>query len=1339
MSPYLSEADLEAATLEWFRELGYEVQEASAVAPESLASERHSHQDVVLEGRLRQALLHLNPDVPDEAIDEAVRRVSRRDAPSLTLNNEAFHRLLCEGVAVEVAQEGQVRGKHLRLFDFTSPDDNDFLVLNQFDVVDTASGTGHARRLDVVVFVNGLPLAVLELKNPEAEEADVWTGYDQLQTYKRDLPSLFAYNEVLVSSDDVEARLGSLTSPRSRFMRWRTIDGDDVAPAGSQPLEVLVKGVFERGRFLDLVRHFVVFEAERGRLIKKLAGYHQFHAVRTATAETRRAIGPEGDRKIGVVWHTQGSGKSLTMLFFCGKLVVDPALENPTIVVLTDRNDLDDQLFSTFSSGQALLRQKPVQAKDRRHLRELLETTSGGVYFTTIQKFLPVEGETYPALSERRNIVVVADEAHRSQYGLRAKVRQATGELTYGYAKHMRDALPNASFIGFTGTPIEKEDADTRKVFGDHIDIYDIQRAVEDEATVPILYESRLAQLELDEHLRASIDPEFEEVTEGQELEAREALKTKWAAMEKIVGDEGRLAVVAADIVEHFEQRNEAMAGKALIVCMSRRICAALYDEICKLRPAWHDTDPDGGGIKVVMSGSASDPAEMQPHFLSKSGKERMAERFKDPKDPLKLVIVRDMWLTGFDVPCLHTMYVDKPMRGHNLMQAIARVNRVFGDKPGGLIVDYIGIAAFLKEAMKTYTESGGQGSATQSQDEAVEAMVERLEMCRDLMHGFDYSHFETASPAERLKLLPAAREHVLSLRDESRQDSGYDRFMRTVAELSKAFALAMPHPTAEDARVEVAFFQAVRAGLSKLEAGPGKKRGPDVDAAIRQIVSGALVAGEVVDVFEAAGIDRPDISILSEEFLAEVQAMQHKNLAAAMLERLLRGEIRQRKKYSVVQERSFADLLDNALAKYKNRAIDSAEMIGHLLEMARQIRDAHEQGKKLGLTQEEFYFYEALGQNQSAKEVMGDKALAKVASELTRIVRENATIDWTRKKNVQANLRRLVKRQLKKSGYPPDEQKAAAELILEQAKRFAGHVSAAPTGESFGGGWIDDDEAPDSIGPPSNAPPARPLPYPIAVFDGLIESQASLALRFRNRLDGFERAMAFLVGAELGLLRARRGDLSGADIKKILGKDLGKPLGMGTWVHYAYAFAKLIDPEDNHPVAVAARALLDAKGKRSELLTRIQDEVVPLRNTHAHTTTRSEEALAAKEKPLAEVWHRLKKAMSPFRQLRLASRTEFLKLEADQTYRFKVRLHEGGNIYSPIREVVVDTALEEEWCYLIDDDGRCLSMLPILTCIFDEKAERPTLFIARSLGMNPGDKYELQSMATSTKVKRKI
>ena len=1343
MSPaWLSESDLEEAVLEWFRELGYEANDARSIAPEQVGAERESFEDVVLVGRLREALLRLNPDAPDEALDEAVKRVLRRDAPSLVLNNVAFHRLLSDGIQVEVADDGQVRGVHLRLFDFDDPDENDFLALNQFEVVDRSTGTGRPRRLDVVVFVNGLPLAVLELKNPSAEEADVWTGYQQIQTYKQDVPSLFAYNEVLISSDDVEARMGSLTAPRSRFLRWRTIEGEELAPAGSQPLEVLIRGVFDRGRFLDLVRHFVVFEAERGRLIKKLAGYHQFHAVRTAVEETRRAIEPGGDRRIGVVWHTQGSGKSLTMLFFTGKLVLDPALENPTIVVLTDRNDLDDQLFGTFSRGDALLRQKPTQAKDRKHLRELLETTSGGVYFTTIQKFLPNENEKFPALSERRNIVVIADEAHRSQYGLKAKVKQATGELVYGYAKHMRDALPNASFIGFTGTPIEKEDADTRKVFGDHISIYDIQRAVEDEATVPILYESRLAKLELDESLKANIDPEFEEVTEGQELEAREALKTKWAALEKIVGDPKRLEVIAEDIVEHFENRCEAMAGKGLVVCMSRRICAELYEAIRKLRPAWHEDDDDSGAIKVVMSGSASDDAVLKPHIRSKAGRERIAERFKDPNDPLKLVIVRDMWLTGFDVPSLHTMYVDKPMRGHNLMQAIARVNRVFGDKPGGLVVDYIGIAAFLKEAMKTYTESGGQGDATKNQEQAVEVMLEKLEQCRDLMHGFDYSSFETGSAADRLKLLPAAREHVLGMqgREMVGDKDGYDRFMRAVAELSKAFALAMPHEDAEAIRVEVAFFQAVRAGLAKLAAGPGKRRGPDLDLAIRQIVSNALVAGEVVDIFEAAGIDRPDISILSEEFLAEVQAMKHKNLAAAMLERLLRGELRQRKKYSVVQERSFADLLDGALAKYKNRSIDSAKFIEEMIKFAREIREAQEQGKKLGLSQEEFYFYEALADNASAREVMGEPSLAKIATELTQVVRKNTTIDWTLKRTVKAKLRSLVKRTLRKHGYPPDEAKAATELVLEQAKRLAtGVAEGASEADAAPGDWAQSNPPPPSLRAPSGL--TGELPYPIAFYDGLVESQTSVALRFKNRLDGFEMAFAFLVAAQLGLLRSLHGDLSGSDIRKVLGPALGKPVSMGTWVQLMLGLAKLLPADEPHPVARVSARLLDAKGKPSALLAKIQNDVVPLRNAHVHGTTLSEEALAQKEPGMNETWRQLEGAMAPLRELELVSRVEMRGVEpGGDSYRFKIRLHQGERDLFRLRDdVVVDTALEEHWCYLVGEDGRALSLLPMLQCRYDDKHGKPALFMARILAVDPGEKYELQSIATGSKFKGKV
>ncbi|RME25088.1 MAG: type I restriction endonuclease subunit R, partial [Deltaproteobacteria bacterium] len=945
MNQGVTESVVEEATLSWFESLGYAVLHGPDIAPGERAAERQGYDEVILPGRLRAALARLNPTLPADALDDAFRKLTLSETPALVQRNRAVHRMLVDGVEVEVlGPGGALTGERVSVLDFDHPERNDWAVVNQFTVVCGQS----TRRPDVVVFVNGLPLAVIELKNAASEQADVWKAWAQLQTYKEQIPGLFEYNAALVVSDGIQARIGTLTANRERFMPWRTIEGDALAPAATPQLEVLLRGVFDRRRFLDLVRHFVVFDDDgKGGIAKKLAGYHQYHAVNVAVEETVRATAPParsdvveepggvyrtgrpehgrpGDRRVGVVWHTQGSGKSLTMAFYAGKVVLHPAMKNPTLVVITDRNDLDDQLFGTFSRCHELLRQKPVQARDRGHLRELLSVASGGVVFTTIQKFFPsTKGDRYPLLSDRSNIVVIADEAHRSQY-----------DFIDGFARHMRDALPNASFIGFTGTPIELSDKNTRAVFGDYISIYDIQRAVEDGATVPIYYESRLARLELEEAEKPRLDEEFEEVTEGEEVERKEKLKTKWAALEALVGADKRIGLVARDLVEHFERRQEAMDGKAMVVCMSRRICVDLYDAIVKLRPDWHDDDDARGAIKVVMTGSASDPLGWQGHIRNKAGREAIATRFKDPADPLKIVIVRDMWLTGFDVPCLHTMYVDKPMRGHGLMQAIARVNRVFKDKPGGLVVDYLGLADQLRKALRDYTDSGGSGQTALDQDEAVAVMQEKYEICCGILHGFDWSAWTRGEPTERLALLPAAQEQVLA------QDDGKRRFLQTVSELSRAFALAVPHDEALRIRDDVAFFQAVRSALAKGSA-EGQYQADELDHAIRQLVSRAVSSGEVVDIFAAAGLDKPDISILSDEFLAEVRGLPYRNLAVETLRKLLNDEIKRRSRRNVVQSRSFSELLERSIRRYQNRAIEAAQVIEELIELARELREA--------------------------------------------------------------------------------------------------------------------------------------------------------------------------------------------------------------------------------------------------------------------------------------------------------------------------------------------------------------------------------------------------------------
>jgi type I restriction enzyme R subunit len=924
-----------------------------------------------------------------------------------------------------------VRGVRVHLVDWRTPENNDLLAANQFTVVEGQV----TRRPDVVIFLNGIPVGLLELKNAADENATIQDAFQQVQNYAKQIPALFVYNALVVISDGTLARVGTLTSNWERFAPWRTVDGNVFAGAGALELSTLLDGVFEKERFLDLVRNFIVYEDDGAVVIKKVAGYHQFHAVRTAVAETVRATGPGGDRKVGVVWHTQGSGKSLTMTFYAGKVVQEPAMENPTLVVITDRNDLDDQLFQTFGRCQDLLRQKPVQAESRDDLVEKLKVAAGGVIFTTIQKFLPAEpGEALPPLSTRRNVVVIADEAHRSQYGFRSRMvaGEGGGQLVAGFAQHMRDALPGASFIGFTGTPVEQTDRNTKAVFGEYISVYDIQRAVADGATVPIYYESRLAKLSLKDEQKTVIDEEFDEVTEGEEETRRDRLRSRWAALEAVVGEDKRVQLIAEDLVRHFEARLEVMDGKAMVVCMSRRICVDMYAAIVKLRPDWHDPDDTKGRIKVVMTGSSSDPESFQPHRRSKSQLLDLAKRFKDPTDPLKVVIVRDMWLTGFDAPCLHTLYVDKPMRGHGLMQAIARVNRVFRDKPGGLVVDYLGLADQLKDALATYTEAGGQGRTAIDQEEAAEVMLEKVEVCRDLFHGFDYSEFLVGAPVDRLRLLPAAQQHVFALED------GRDRLVQAVTELVRAFALAVPLPAAMAVRDEVAFFQAVKAAVVKTSTAGRSKSDAETDQAIRQIVSSAITAEGVVDVFGAAGLKKPDISILSEEFLAEVRDLPQKNLAVELLRRLLNDELRVRRKKNLVQSEAFSDMLERTILKYRNRAIETAQIIEELIGLAKEMREAQRRGEDLKLTEDEAAFYDALADNESAKQVLGDKTLAEIARDLTKTIRACVTIDWTVRENVRAEIRVKVRRILRQRGYPPDQQEHAVETVMKQAELLA-------------------------------------------------------------------------------------------------------------------------------------------------------------------------------------------------------------------------------------------------------------------------------------------------------------
>jgi type I restriction enzyme R subunit len=1042
----LNEAIVEDATLTWFGELGYQVGHGPHIAPGELQAERDSFGEVVLQRRLRAAVDRLNPSIPAEARDEAVRKVLRLAAPSLVQSNRAFHLLLRDGVPVEYRRpDGSIAGDHVRLVDFSDVSANDWYVVNQFTVVEA----GNNRRPDVVVFINGLPLAVIELKNTADEEATIWSAFNQLQTYKQQIGSLFAYNELLVVSDGRWARIGSLTANTEWFKVWRTIDGKGDAADTALELETLVRGVFEPSRLLDLLQHFVVFEEDpdTGRISKVIAGYHQFHAVNAAVEETVRASGmgtvrvgeavgaywtapmpggEQGDKRVGVVWHTQGSGKSFSMLFYAARIIRHPAMENPTLVVLTDRNDLDDQLFGQFQRCHELLRQMPVQAESREHLKELLNRASGGVIFTTIQKFMPDEkGAPMEALSARRNIVVIADEAHRSQY-----------DLIDGLARNLRDALPNASFVGFTGTPIEKADANTRAIFGDYISIYDIQRAVADGATVPIYYESRIAKLSLNEEVLPTLDDEFEEITEGEEESRKQQLRTKWAALEALVGDDDRLKRIAEDLAQHFEARREAMEGKAMIVCMSRRICVDLYDAIIKLRPEWAgdaNDDPEAEKdkdclVKIVMTGSASDRADWQPHIRNKEKRRKLANRFKDSKDPFRIVIVRDMWLTGFDAPCLHTMYVDKPMKGHGLMQAIARVNRVFRDKPGGLVVDYLGLADQLKHALATYTESGGHGSPSIDTKEAIQAMLEKYEVACGIMHGFDWSKWTDGTSTEKLALVPAGQEHVLQ------QENGKSRFVAVVTDLSRAFALCASSQEARDIRDDIAFFQAIKAQLAKTS---GTQRPPEeIDAAIKQLVSRAITAEEgIIDVFSAAGLKRPDISILSDQFLAEVRGLKHKNVAAELLAKLLKDEIRERSKRNFVQSQSFSEKLKKTLNAYHNRAIATQEVIEELIKLAKDMDAAAKRGEDMGLNDDEVAFYDALASNESAVKAMGNDELKVIAAELVTQVRKSVSIDWTMRESARAKMRVMVRRILRKHGYPPDLAEEATKTVLAQAE----------------------------------------------------------------------------------------------------------------------------------------------------------------------------------------------------------------------------------------------------------------------------------------------------------------
>lgn len=1050
----LYESEIEQIALDLLRdENGYDVRFGPDLA-EGTGKER-DYNEVVLSARLRSAIDRINPNLPAGARDDAFKKVMRSAALTVIDNNEAFHRLLVDGVDVKFSVgDGKTRTDKVWLVDFANPEKNEFLAVNQFTVIENNTN----KRPDIVIFINGLPLVVIELKNATDENADVSAAFRQLQTYQHVIPSLFTYNAFLVISDGWFAKVGTISSDYPRFMEWKTADGKTIVDSKTQPeLEPLIQGLFNKKTLLDCVRHFIVFEKTREKTVKKIAAYHQYYAVNKAILSTLRASAandksvredpaeyglpsveeqPIGDKRAGVIWHTQGSGKSLSMVFYTGKLVLAEAMNNPTIVVLTDRNDLDQQLFETFSNCQSLLRQTPVQAANRDELKKLLAVASGGIVFTTIQKFLPDEkGAAYPLLTDRRNVVVIADEAHRSQY-----------DFIDGFAKNMRDALPNASFIGFTGTPIEMADRDTQAVFGNHIDVYDIQQAVEDGATVRIYYESRLAKIELSPADQKILDERVEEVTEDDELTERQRRFAKWTSVESVVGSEPRIKQVAADLVTHFEQRLSAADGKGMIVCMSRRICVEMYKEIVKLRPDWHNSEDDKGAIKVIMTGSASDPLDWQEHIRTKGRRKSIGDRLKDPKDSLKLIIVRDMFLTGFDVPPLHTMYIDKPMRGHTLMQAIARVNRVFGDKEGGFIVDYIGIAQDLKNALADYAARKGRGEIKHDQEEAVAKMLEIYEVIVNMFGKFDYRKYFTLQPKEKLSFILDTANFISELTEEKEGQTvrnGKERFKENVIRLQKAFALSVPNPKAFEIRDDLAFLQAIKARFNKFDDQTKTRTNEEIETAIRQIINDAIISSEVIDVFDAAGIRKPDISILSDEFLSEIEHMERRNLALELLKRLLNDEIKTRSQFNLVQGRKFSEMLADAVKRYQNGLITSAQIIEELIQLAKDIREADKRGEQMNLRVDELAFYDALADNPTAETILGDVTLKQIAHELVESVRNNTSIDWQLKESVQAKLRVMVKRILRKYKYPPDdpttgEYTVSVTKVLDQAEMLA-------------------------------------------------------------------------------------------------------------------------------------------------------------------------------------------------------------------------------------------------------------------------------------------------------------
>lgn len=1070
----ITENIIESFAIELLDKLGYEYIYAPDIAPDSENPERNSFGEVLLVNRLQNAVKRINHSIPADAQTEAIKEIQRIASPELLTNNETFHRLLTEGIPISKRVDGDDRGDRVWLIDFKNPHNNEFVVANQFTIIEN----GNNKRPDVILFVNGIPLVVIELKNAADENTTINSAFKQVETYKTIIPSLFTYNGFVVISDGLEAKAGSISAGFSRYMAWKSADGKAEASHLVSQLETLIQGMLNKETLIDLIRHFIVFEKSKKEdtvtgittisTVKKLAAYHQYYAVNRAVESTLRATGftvehetplsmvmespesygvpgvknqPIGDRKGGVVWHTQGSGKSLSMVFYTGKIVL--ALDNPTILVITDRNDLDDQLFDTFAASKQLLRQEPVQAEDRTQLKELLKVASGGVVFATVQKFQPDEGNVYELLSDRKNIVVIADEAHRTQYGFKAKTIDAKDEqgnvigkkIVYGFAKYMRDALPNATYLGFTGTPIENTDVNTPAVFGNYVDIYDIAQAVEDGSTVRIFYESRLAKVNLTEEGKQLVD-ELDDELEQEDLTNTQKAKAKWTQLEALVGSENRIKIIAKDIVSHFSQRQEVFEGKGMIVSMSRRIAADLYQAIIDLRPEWHSDDLNKGVIKVVMTSASSDGPKISKHHTTKEQRRTLAERMKNPDDELQLVIVRDMWLTGFDAPSMHTLYIDKPMKGHNLMQAIARVNRVYKDKPGGLIVDYLGIAADLKKALAFYSDAGGKGDPTILQEQAVQLMLEKLEVVSQMYHGFEYETYFEADTSKKLSLILAAEEHILGLQD------GKKRYINEVTALSKAFAIAIPHDQAMDAKDEVSFFQAVKARLAKFDGTGSGRTDEEIETTIRQVIDKALVSEQVIDVFDAAGIKKPDISILSEEFLMELKGMEHKNVALEVLKKLLNDEIKSRAKKNLVKSRTFLEMLENSIKKYHNKILTAAEVIEELINLSKDIVEMDSEAKHMGLTDFEYAFYTAVANNDSAKELMQQDKLRELAVVLTETIRQNASIDWTIKESVKAKLKVAVKRILRKFGYPPDMQMLATETVLKQAEMIANELT---------------------------------------------------------------------------------------------------------------------------------------------------------------------------------------------------------------------------------------------------------------------------------------------------------